>query len=133
MRSRVCGLWVFVGIMELENQTLVFVEVLMSDLVMVGDYELLEKQKEEYIKTEGLKHREWFDEYKARNRITNEIVLMARVKNGLDGKGIESRFTQLKECRNEHLVRYIDVVKKDNELWVVIPSKVDRIDCNGGL
>ena len=83
--------------------------------------------------TEGMKRREWFDEYKARNRNTNEIVLMARVKNGLDVKGIESRFTQLKECRNEHLVRYVDVVKKDDELWVVIPSRVDRIDCNGEL
>ena len=83
--------------------------------------------------TEGLKHREWFDEYKARNRITNEIVLMARVKNELDVEGIESRFPQLKECSNEHLVMYIDVVKKDNELWVVIPSSVDRIDCNGEL
>ena len=83
--------------------------------------------------TEGMKHREWFDEYKARNRNTKEIVLMARVRNGLDVKGIESRFTQLKECNNEHLVRYIDVVKKDEELWVVIPSRVDRIDCNGEL
>ena len=83
--------------------------------------------------TEGMKHREWFDEFKARNRNTNEIVLMARVKNGLDEKGIESRFPQLKECDNEHLVRYIDVVKKDDELWVVIPSRVDRIDCNGDL
>ena len=64
--------------------------------------------------TEGLKYREWFDEYKARNRNTNEIVLMARVKNGLDVKGIESRFTQLKECNHEHLVRYIDAVKKDD-------------------
>ena len=83
--------------------------------------------------TEGMKHREWFDEYKARNRTTNEIVLMARVKNGLDVKGIESCFPQLKECRNEHLVSYIDAVKKDDELWVVIPSRVDRIDCNGEL
>ena len=56
---------------------------------------------------------------------------MARVKNGLDVKGIESRFPQLKECRNEHLVKYIDIVQKDDELWVVIPSRVDRIDCNG--
>ena len=71
--------------------------------------------------TEGMKHREWFDEYKARNRTMNEIVLMARVKNGLDVNRIESRFTQLKECGNEHLMRYIDVVKKDDELWVVIP------------
>ena len=80
-----------------------------------------------------MKHREWFDEYKARNRNTNESVLMARVKNGLDVKRIESRFTQLKECDNEHLVRYIDAVKQDDELWVVIPSRVDRIDCNGEL
>ena len=83
--------------------------------------------------TEGMKHREWFDEYKALNRSTNEIVLMEKVKNGLDVKGIESRFPQLKECNNEHLVRYIDVVKQDDELWVVIPSRVDRIDCDGEL
>ena len=81
--------------------------------------------------TEGMKHREWFDEYKARNRNTKDIVLMARVKNGLDVKGIESRFPQLKECSEEQLERYIDAVKKNSELWVVIPSRVDRIDCNG--
>ena len=80
-----------------------------------------------------MKHREFFDAYKARIRNTNEIVLMARMKNGLDMKGIESRFTQLKECDNEHLVRYIDVVKKGEELWVVIPSRVDRIGCNGEM
>ena len=79
----------------------------------------------------GMKHREWFDEYKARHRNTNEIVLMAKMKNGLDVKGIESRFPQLKECSNEHIMRYIDIVKKDEELWVVILSRVDRIGCNG--
>ena len=83
--------------------------------------------------TDGLKYREWFDEYKARNRNTNEMVLMARVRNGLDVKEIESRFPQLKECSNEHLVRYIDIVKKNDKLWAVIPSRVDRIDCNGEL
>ena len=83
--------------------------------------------------TEGMKHREWFDEFKARNHNTKEVVLMARVKNGLDVKGIESRFPQLKECSDEHLVRYIDVVKKDDELWVGLPSSVDRIDCDGEL
>ena len=31
-----------------KNQTIASVEVLMSDLVVVGDYELLEKQKEGY-------------------------------------------------------------------------------------
>ena len=85
------------------------------------------------IVTEGMKCRWWFSMYKARNRNTNEIVLMVRVENGLDVKRIESCFPQLKECRNEHLVRYIDAVKKDNELWVVILSRVDGIDCNGEL
>ena len=80
-----------------------------------------------------MKHREWFDEYKARNRTTNEMVLMARVKNGLDVRGIELRLPQLLKCNNEHLVRYIDIVKRINELWVVIPWRVDRIDCDGGL
>ena len=80
-----------------------------------------------------MKHREFFDAYKARNRTANEIVLMTRVKNGLDVKRIESRFTQLKKRSNEHHVRYIDAVKQDDELWVVIPWRVDRIDCNGGL
>ena len=83
--------------------------------------------------TERMKHRDFFDQFKARNQNTNEIVLMAKVKNGLDVKGIESRFPQLKECSNEHLMRYIDVVKKDEGLWVVIPWRVDRIGCNGGL
>ena len=117
--------------MELENHVSVSIKLIMSGVITVGDYELLEKQKEGYIKTEGMKHREWFDEFKARNQNTNEVLLMARVKNGLDVKEIESRFTQLKECSNEHLVRCLDVVKKDDELWVVIPSRVDRIDCNG--
>ena len=48
-------------------------------------------------------------------------------------KEIESRFPQLKECNSEQFVKYIDVVKKDDELWVVIPSRVDRIDYNGEL
>ena len=117
----------------LENHNSLSIESIMNELVTIGDYELLEKRNERYVKTEGLKHRQFFDEYKARNRNTNVIVLMARVKNGLDVKGIESRFPQLKECENEHLMRYIDAVKKDDELWVVIPWRVDRIDCKGEL
>ena len=59
--------------------------------------------------------------------------MIARVKNGLDVKEIEFYFPQLKECKNEHLVRYIDVVKENDELWVGLPSSVDRIDCDGEL
>ena len=117
----------------MENHNSLSIEAIMRELVTIGDYDLLEKRNERYVKTEGLNHRQFFDEYKARNRNTHEIVLMARVKNGLDEKRIESHFPQLKECDNENLVRYIDAVKKDDELWVVIPSRVDRIDCDGEL
>ena len=48
--------------------------------------------------TEGLKHREWFDEYKARNRTTNEIVLMARVKNGLKVVVVKWRISRKNFC-----------------------------------
>ena len=78
-----------------------------------------------------MKHRQFFEEFKARNRNTKEIVLMARVKNGLDVERIESRFSQLKECDSAFLVRYLDLVKKNDALWVMIPLIVDRIDCNG--
>ena len=47
-RWRIYSLWVFVGITELKNQTIASVDVPMSDLVVIGDYELLEKQKEGY-------------------------------------------------------------------------------------
>ena len=78
-----------------------------------------------------MKHRQFFEEFKARKQNTNELVLMARVKNGLDVERIESRFSQLKECDSAFLVRYLDLVKKNDVLWVVIPLIVDRIDCNG--
>lgn len=32
----------------MENQKTVIIEAIMSDLVVIGDYELLEKQKEAY-------------------------------------------------------------------------------------
>ena len=43
-----CSIWVFVGIMELENHVSVSIKLLMSGVITVGDYELLEKQKEGY-------------------------------------------------------------------------------------
>ena len=48
MRSRVFSLWVFVGIMELENHVSVSIKLIMSGVITVGDYELLEKQNEGY-------------------------------------------------------------------------------------
>ena len=48
MRSRVCGLWVFVGIMELENHISVSIKLIMRGVITVGDYELWKKKREGY-------------------------------------------------------------------------------------
>ena len=109
----------------MENHTSVSIDALLSDMVRVGDYELLEKQNEGYKSNEVMKHRELFDEYKACRQNTNELVLMARMKNGLDVKSIESHVSQLKECDCEFLVRYLDLVKENDALWVVIPVMIN--------
>ena len=109
----------------LENQNTVSIEAIMSILTRIGDYELLEKQNEGSKSNEVMKHRELFDEYKACRQNANELVLMARMKNGLDVKSIESHVSQLKECDCEFLVRYLDLVKENDALWVVIPVMIN--------
>ena len=109
----------------MENQNTVSREAITSDMVSIGDYELLGKQNEGYKSNEVMKHREFFDEYKARSQNTNELVLMARMKNGLDVESIESHFSQLKECGCEFLARYLDLVKENDALWVVIPVVIN--------
>lgn len=81
--------------------------------------------------TEVMKYRELFDTYKARYQNKNATIL--KVKNGLDAEKIESRFSQLRDCDSEYVVRFLDVFWKEDELLVVIPSRVDRIGCDGGL
>lgn len=75
--------------------------------------------------------REWYDTYKAYDRNTNGIVIMVKMKNGSDMERIESSIVKLKECDGEYLMRYLDVIMMENELWVFNPARVDRIDCNG--
>ena len=81
--------------------------------------------------TDGLNCRKHFVEYKGSNRNGNEEVMLIRMKNLVDDDRIISCFEALKECNCDYLVRYIDLVKKNNELWVFIASMSDRIDRNG--
>ena len=81
--------------------------------------------------TDGLNCRQHFVEYKGCNRNSNEEFMLVRMKNPVDDDRIISRFEALKECNCDYLVRYIDLVKKNNELWVFIASMSDRIDRNG--
>lgn len=81
--------------------------------------------------TDGLNCRKHFVEYKGSNRNGNEEVMLIRMKNPVDDDRIISCFEALKECNCDSLVRYVDLVKKNNELWVIITSMSDRIDRNG--
>lgn len=67
-----------------------------------------------------MSQRECYDEFKARNRSTNEIVTIMRVKSGFNTEALESRFNDLKTCDSMFVVKYKDLVKKDGVLWVAM-------------
>lgn len=67
-----------------------------------------------------MSQRECYDEFKARNRNTNEIVTIMRVKSGFNTEALESRFNDLKTCKSMFVVKYKDLVKKDGVLWVAM-------------
>ena len=71
---------------------------------------------------EEVKYRDFYDWFKARDQNSSEPVLLEKVKNGWNAEKVEMRFSQLKDCDCEYLMKYVDVMKKNNELWVIIPS-----------
>ena len=80
--------------------------------------------------TDQVRYRDFFDWFRARIQNNNDTILLEKVKNGWQEERIELHFSQLKECECQYLVKYVDAMKKNNELWVIIPYRVDRIDCS---
>ena len=70
-----------------------------------------------------MSQRECYDVFKARNRNTNEIVTIMRVKSGFNTEALESRFNDLKTCNSMFIVKYKDLVKKDGVLWVAMKER----------
>lgn len=70
-----------------------------------------------------MSQRECYNVFKARNRNTNEIVTIMRVKSGFNTEALESRFNDLKTCNSMFIVKYKDLVKKDGVLWVVMKER----------
>ena len=70
-----------------------------------------------------MSQRECYDEFKARNRSTDEIVTIMRVKSGFNTEALESRFNDLKTCKSMFVVKYKDLVKKDGVLWVAMKGR----------
>lgn len=70
-----------------------------------------------------MSQRECYNVFKARNRNTNEIVTIMRVKSGFNTEALESRFNDLKTCDSMFVVKYKDLVKKDGVLWVAMKGR----------
>ena len=70
-----------------------------------------------------MSQRECYNVFKARNRNTNEIVTIMRVKSGFNTEALESRFNDLKTCDSMFIVKYKDLVKKDGALWVAMKGR----------
>lgn len=70
-----------------------------------------------------MSQRECYNVFKARNRNTNEIVTIMRVKSGFNTEALESRFNDLKTCNSMFIVKYKDLVKKDGVLWVAMKGR----------
>lgn len=70
-----------------------------------------------------MSQRECYNVFKVRNRNTNEIVTIMRVKSGFNTEALESRFNDLKTCDSMFIVKYKDLVKKDGVLWVVMKER----------
>lgn len=56
--------------------------------------------------------------FDALNKITNERVVIKKMKLVPNQKTVEKEYQLLKECKSSFLVRCYDVLKRDSELWV---------------
>ena len=54
----------------------------------------------------------------ALDKKSNDLVAMKRLKPIGNVNAIETELQWLKECQSRYTVRYYNVVRKENELWV---------------
>ena len=56
--------------------------------------------------------------YVAKNKKSDELVAIKKVKLVAYNEKIEKESELLKECQSRHIVRYYDVLRRESELWV---------------
>ena len=54
----------------------------------------------------------------ALNRLSYDLVAIKKMKMASDTSVIENESRLLQECNPKYIVRYYDVIRKDNEVWV---------------
>ena len=56
--------------------------------------------------------------YVAKDRMSNDLVAIKKVKMVMEDEQIENESRLLRECQSPLIVRYYDVLKREGELWV---------------
>ena len=54
----------------------------------------------------------------ALNRLSYDLVAIKKMKMVSNVALIENESRLLQECNSKYIVRYYDVIRKDNEVWV---------------
>ena len=65
-----------------------------------------------------MRRRGFGEVYVAKDGVSNDLVAIKRVRVMTDSLSLESESRLLKECVSKYIVRYCDVVMKENELCV---------------
>ena len=68
-----------------------------------------------------MRRRGFGEVYVAKDGVSNDLVAIKRVRVMTNSLSLESESRLLKECISKYIVRYCDVVMKENELWVCRP------------
>ena len=70
----------------------------------------------------------------ALDKASNDYVAVKRVQMKVDESTVQNESRMLKECGSKYIVRYFDLVKVGNEVWVsVIAVRYSCVDCDGVL
>ena len=62
----------------------------------------------------------------ALNRLSYDLVAIKKMKMVTNVALIENESRLLQECNSKYIVRYYDVIRKDNEVWVRVVGCVSR-------
>ena len=60
--------------------------------------------------------------YVALDKASNDYVAVKRVQMKVDESTVQNESKMLKECGSKYIVRYFDLVKVGNEVWVRLHS-----------
>ena len=63
--------------------------------------------------------------YVAKDRMSNDLVAIKKVKVMADSDTLENESRMLKDCVSKFIVRYCDVVRRENEVWVWVVGASD--------